>query len=175
MNKEQRLSVGVNVERKQSYKLQLKSKQDNGQKLLEYAQKFIIVDNKTAFFNSPESYFEAEFENQYKTHFPPMVSQAKRLDLVEFDVVKFKKIAVAFGAVKIEVNGDLEPINEEPDFNTYITGDKAIKEYKSRLALIKAIEKYRATGGDVQNGWVQKAFPWAFMMDWGTNEFKPAQ
>ena len=69
-----------------------------------------------------------------------------------------------------ELDGDLNPVHDKPDFSVYITDAEQIRTYKARLELLKAINKYKSSGGDTGMGPIMAGFPWAFTFDWGTNE-----
>ena len=168
--KEQKLKVGTDVLRSNQYDMQLAQKQLTGKSLLSHVTKTILLKDKVAFLNNPEQYFTDEFTEQYASTFPPMLSHNKKIELVEFDTIKFKKLVVEFQSITLELDGDLNPVHDKPDFSMYITNAEQIKTYKARLELLKAINKYKSSGGQIGAGKIMAGFPNAFTFDWDTNE-----
>lgn len=164
-----KLKVGTNHSMLKIHIAKVDSKQKLANEILASCEQFITIDNKLEFLTDVTGNFEVAFNEQFAEVLNPKIALDKRYMLMDVDMKLISALANKYTINTIQLDENLEC--ETPDFGIYLTDDKAIKTYKERLAMVKAIEKFEGQGHNVNLSKVLQAFPNSFHYDFSANKF----
>lgn len=152
-----RYRYGENTTARSKYETDLKNKQNAFKDALEYATKYIGINDLEAFAKDMVGYFKTSFEQQHGEEFPRMLSTDKKIEMVGAEPHRLEAFQNAFNRSSIEIDlNTLEPINEAPDFGQYLRDEEQIKLYQKAQAVINAIGELEKSGVRFQKGLIRQ-------------------
>jgi len=166
-----RLKVGTNDSMLKIHLAKVESKKKLANEIIALCEQFITIDNKLEFLADVTGNFEVEFNEQFADVLYPKISLSEKYMLMNVNIKLILALANQYNSNTIQLDESLEC--ETPDFGIYLTDDKAIKTYKERIAMVKAIEKFEGQGHYVNLSKVLQAFPDSFHYDYSTSKFNP--
>jgi len=86
------------------------------------------------------TYFKAEFKNQTESEFSPLVIEAKKYEMIGFELHKLESLELRYNSINVQIDVEtLEAINT-PCFDIVLSTDESIKRYKAVKKVIESLE-----------------------------------